>query len=112
MSNDSSNSVVLNEPETHTKDKPKILPPYNVILMNDNDHTVVYVVNMLKKIFGYPDEKGTKMAKEVDKEGRCIVWTGTKELAELKQEQIHSYGPDKMIARCKGSMTAVLEPSI
>ena len=95
MSNDSSNSVVLNEPETHTKDKPKsnILPPYNVILMNDDDHTVVYVVNMLKKIFGYPDEKGTKMAKEVDKEGR-------------------SYGPDKMIARCKGSMTAVLEPSI
>lgn len=112
MSN--SNSAVLDEPETHSKDKPKskILPPYNVILMNDDDHSVAYVVNMLKKIFGYPDEKGLKMAKEIHETNRCIVWTGTKELAELKQEQIHSYGPDKMIARCKGSMTAILEPSI
>lgn len=112
MSN--SNSAVLDAPETQTKDKPKskILPPYNVILMNDDDHSVVYVINMLKKIFGYSDEKGAKMAKEIHETGRCIVWTGTKELGELKQEQIHSYGPDKLIARCKGSMTAILEPSV
>jgi len=109
-----SKSAVLDAPETQTrnKSKPKILPPYNVILMNDDDHSVVYVVNMLKKIFGYPDEKGLKMAKEVHEKGKAIVWTGTKELAELKQEQVHSYGPDKLVARCKGSMTCIIEPSV
>ena len=52
------------------------------------------------------------MAKEIHETGRCIVWTGSKELGELKQEQIHSYGPDKLVAQCKGSMTAILEPSV
>lgn len=107
-------ATIVEEPKTVTKEKknPKILPPYNVILMNDDDHSVVYVVNMMKKIFGYPDEKGAKIAKEVHEQKRCIVWTGTKELAELKQEQIHNFGPDALIARCKGSMTCVIEPSV
>ena len=29
--------------------------------------------------------------------------------AELKRDQIHAYGPDKHIERCKGSMSATLE---
>jgi ATP-dependent Clp protease adaptor protein ClpS len=107
-------TITIDEPKTQTrvKDKSKILPPYNVILMNDDDHSVAYVVNMMKKIFGHPDEKGYKIAEEVHKQGRCIVYTCTKELAELKQEQIHNHGPDALIARCKGSMTCVIEPSV
>lgn len=31
------------------------------------------------------------------------------ELAELKQEQIHAFGPDPLIPRCKGSMSAEIE---
>ena len=31
--------------------------------------------------------------------------------AELKQEQIHAYGPDPTIQRSAGSMTAVIEPA-
>ena len=48
---------------------------------------------------------------EVDEKGRAIVCTTSLERAELKQEQIHAYGPDKLIPRCKGSMTAVLQPA-
>ena len=56
-------------------------------------------------------EKGFLMAKEVDTAGRVIVATTTKEHAELKRDQIHAFGPDPLIARCAGSMSAVIEPS-
>jgi ATP-dependent Clp protease adaptor protein ClpS len=52
-----------------------------------------------------------QIAKEVDQAGRCIVYTCTRELAELKQEQIHAFGPDRLIDRCKGSMSAEIEPA-
>lgn len=86
-------------------------PPYHVILLNDDDHTYEYVVVMLKDLFGHPIEKGFEMAKEVDERGRAIVLTTTREHAELKVDQIHAYGPDPNIARCKGSMSAVAEPA-
>lgn len=104
-------TITLPEQEEQTERKTKRQPPYNVILMNDNDHTVDYVVTLCQKIFGHPVEKGLKIAKEVHEKGRCILWTGTFELAELKQEQIHAIGPDPQIPRCKGSMSAVLEPA-
>ncbi len=86
-------------------------PPYHVILLNDDDHTYEYVVIMLKDLFGHPLEKGFEMAKEVDESGRAVVLTTTREHAELKVDQIHAYGPDPNIARCKGSMSALAEPS-
>src|SRR5437762_6820845 len=63
---------------------PRKLPPFNVVLLNDDDHTYEYVVEMLKKVFGHPEERGYKMAEEVDASGRVIVMTTHKELAELK----------------------------
>lgn len=98
-------------PDPTVDNKTKRQPPYNVILMNDNDHTVEYVVALCQKIFGYPVEKGLLMSKEVHEKGRAILWTGALELAELKQEQIHSVGKDPQVMLCKGSMTAVLEPA-
>jgi len=86
-------------------------PPYHVILLNDDDHSYEYVITMLKELFGHPIEKGFKMAQEVDESGRAIVLTTTREHAELKVDQIHAYGPDQTIPRCKGSMSAVAEPA-
>jgi ATP-dependent Clp protease adaptor protein ClpS len=86
-------------------------PPYHVILWNDDDHSYDYVIAMLMKLFGYPAEKGIMMAKEVDTQGRVIVLTTTREHAELKRDQIHAYGKDTLIAECKGSMTATIEPT-
>lgn len=91
--------------------KTKRQPPYNVILMNDDDHTVEYVVTLCQKIFGFPVEKGLQKAVEIHEQGRSILWTGSLELAELKQQQIHSVGKDPQVKKCKGSMTAVLEPA-
>jgi ATP-dependent Clp protease adaptor protein ClpS len=87
------------------------LPPYNVVLLDDDDHSFEYVILMLKKVFGHPIEKGFEMAQEVDATGRVIVATTNLEQAELKRDQIHAFGPDPLIPRCKGSMSATVEPA-
>ena len=102
---------VAAEPKTVDRQKTKRQPPYHVVLWNDDDHSYDYVVIMLLKIFGHPPETGYQMAKEVDTRGRVIVLTTTLEHAELKRDQIHAFGKDILIANCKGSMRATIEPS-
>jgi ATP-dependent Clp protease adaptor protein ClpS len=100
-------------PKPRLKERTQRQPPYNVVLLNDDDHTYQYVIVMLQELFGYPPEKGFQMAEEVDRTGRVIVLTTTKEHAELKQDQIHAYGPDPWSSKdCKGSMTAIIEPAL
>jgi ATP-dependent Clp protease adaptor protein ClpS len=99
------------KPETARKNKTRREPPYHVVLIDDSDHTFDYVIEMLQKIFGYPREKGFLMAAEVHATGRVILATVHKELAALRQEQIHNFGADPRIPRCKGSMTAIIEPA-
>ncbi len=99
--------------KTKTKEKEKVKkqPPYHVVLLNDDDHSFEYVIGMLQRLFGHPPEKGYQMAYKVHTEGRVIVDTTSKERAELKRDQIHAFGPDKGIPRCKGSMSADIEPA-
>ncbi|MGL6097755.1 MAG: ATP-dependent Clp protease adaptor ClpS [Fimbriiglobus sp.] len=106
-----SKSATLPELDTETERRIRYQPPYHVILLNDEDHSYAYVINMLKELFAHPIEKGFELADQVDKEGRAIVLTTTFEHAELKQDQIHAYGPDPTIDRCQGSMSAVIEPA-
>ena len=94
------------------KPEPSRQPPYNVILHDDDDHTYAYVIEMLGKIFAHSKEKAYLMAKEVDTTGRVIVDTTTLERAELKRDQIHAYGADWRLKRCKGSMRATIEPAV
>jgi ATP-dependent Clp protease adaptor protein ClpS len=93
------------------KQKTQGLPPYNVVLLDDDDHSFEYVILMLKTLFGHPPEKGYKMAVEVDTTGRVVVATTNLEQAELKRDQIQAFGPDPFIPRCKGSMSATIEPA-
>lgn len=110
-----SDTITLPGTSKRTKEqeqqKTRRQPPYNVILLNDDDHSFEYVIFMLQKLFGHPPEKGYQMAWEVHTQGRVIVFTTTLELAELKRDQIHAFGPDPLIARCKGSMSAMIEPA-
>ncbi len=86
-------------------------PLYHVVLIDDNDHTYDYVVGMLRKVFAMTAEDAFIRACEVDSDKRVILDTTTLERAELKRDQIHSFGRDWRIPRCCGSMGAVIEPS-
>lgn len=97
-------------PRVEKATRPKRQPRYHVVLWNDDDHSYAYVIAMLQKLFGHPAEAGLTLAKEVDSRGRVVVITTTKEHAELKRDQIHAFGADRLIARSKGSMSATIEP--
>jgi ATP-dependent Clp protease adaptor protein ClpS len=86
-------------------------PLYHVVLLDDDDHTYDYVIEMLMELFGHPREAAFLMACEVDRAGRVVVDTTSQERAELKRDQIHAYGADWRILRCAGSMSAEIEPS-
>jgi len=104
-------TVTFPEEEVITTTSRQHQPLYNVILMNDDDHSFEYVIRMLKELFAYSESRSSNLAMEVHNSGRAIVKTTTKEHAELKQEQIHAYGPDKAIKSSKGSMTCIIEPT-
>jgi len=77
-----------------TAARPEKQPPYAVVLFNDDEHTFQYVIETLNKVFAYPLEKCYTLTEQVHREGRGIVWSGAREVAELKRDQIRSAGPD------------------
>ncbi len=89
--------------------EPQQQPPYHVVLMNDDDHSYEYVIEMLGKLFGHDEMRAFVLAREVDTAGKAVVDTTTLERAELKRDQIQGYGADPRIARCTGSMTAMIQ---
>lgn len=107
---DSSTAVAEPTVAQQTNKKPQRQPRYNVILWDAPDHSYDYVIMMLKELFRFPREKGFQMAEEVDTRGSVICLTTTREHAELKRDQIHSYGADPQNRSCKGSMSATIEP--
>lgn len=70
--------------------KPRRVPPYHVILENDDFHSFEFVVRTLCKALGYAVERSTQLTMQAHHSGRAIVWTGFKEVAELKAEQVRS----------------------
>ncbi len=88
-----------------------LVPQYHVVLLDDDEHTYDYVIEMLMDVFGHSADKAYKMACEVDAAGRVIVDTTHKDRAELKRDQIHGYGMDWRMPKCKGSMSATIEPA-
>ena len=93
------------------KTKPRPLAPYHVVLLDDEDHSHEYVMEMMRVLFGYPLERGYQIAQEVDSRKKAVVFTTHKEFAELKRDQIHAYGGDLRVATCAGSMSACIMPA-
>lgn len=103
--------ATIAKPATRLEHKPAQPKLWHVVLIDDQDHTYDYVIEMTMRLFGHPLPKALSIAEAVDKAGRAVCVTTHKELAELKQEQIHAYGADRAIASCKGSMSAMLIPA-
>ncbi len=85
--------VQREEKQAPASSRPKRQPPYAVVLFNDDDHSFDFVVETLAKVFGYPLERCYQLTLQIHEQGRGIVWSGTRELAELKRDQIRAAGP-------------------
>ena len=97
--------------EERAETESELAPRYHLILLDDNDHTYEYVIDLLGRVFGYAKEKAFALARLVDTQGQVIVETGDYDRVSLHQQQIHSFGPDRRIPHCRGSMSAVIEPA-
>ncbi len=98
-------------PEIETAQREQLTPLFHVVLLDDDDHTYDYVIEMLGKIFLFPAEVAFRHAVEVDTTGRTIVMTCERDQAEFGRDQIHAYGADPRMAKSKGSMKAIIEPA-
>lgn len=95
---------------TGTDNRDDSPPLYGVILLDDDEHTYEYVIEMLCTVFFVSAETAYRHACEVDATGRTLVITCEKEQAEFGRDQIHAYGADPRMPVSKGSMSAIVEP--
>ena len=98
-------------PETKVTNQEELVPLYRVVLLDDDDHTYDYVIEMLQKIFIFSMDQAYRHAEEVDTAGRTVLITCELPEAEFARDQIQAYGPDWRLPRSKGSMSAVVEPA-
>ncbi len=65
--------------------------PWHVIVFNDPVNLMSYVTMVIRRIFGYSREKAEQMMLDVHQKGKCIVWTGGREQAELYVKQLQEH---------------------
>ena len=101
--------VEQKKPEGHTKTKRQ--PPYHVIIVNDEEHTFDYVIELLTKLFRHPLPAAEALTWKIHLSGKAIVYTTHREKAEFKQAQIEGYGPDPRMSVSKGPLKSYVEPA-
>jgi ATP-dependent Clp protease adaptor protein ClpS len=84
---------------------------YHLIMLNDDDHTFEYVIEMLQKVMGFSEFTATAHTIEADATGSSILLTCGLTEAERKRDRIHAYGPDWRMASSMGPVTALIEPA-
>ncbi len=104
-------SVAITQPETKNQTRDERASLYHVVLLNDDDHSYDYVIDMLQRIFYFSVQQAFEHALEVDRTGRTVLITCPRREAEFSRDQIHAYGPDPLVPRCHGSMSALIEPA-
>jgi len=100
---------VLPGQETETRTHRQ--PPYAVILHNDDSNSMDFVVMVLRKVFGYTVEKCVELMLEAHNKGRAVVWVGALEVAELKADQIRSFGADPFVKKDGHPLGVSVEPA-
>jgi len=102
-----SESILTEEPvvvagtqeQRRSRSRRKKQPPYAVIVHNDELHTFPYVIEVLQRVCGHDLQKSSLLTSQVHYSGRAIVWSGAREVAELKRDQIRGFGPDHYASR-------------
>jgi ATP-dependent Clp protease adaptor protein ClpS len=106
-------TTVVVEPKRRTSEQTNTRrqPPYNVIIVNDEEHTFDYVIELLCKLFKHALPTSESLTWSIHLNGRAVVFTTHRELAELKREQVVAYGPDPRLNGSQGSLQCYVEPA-
>ena len=62
-------------PEIEESTRTRQVPPYHVILLNDDHHSMPFVVEVLIKALGCTKERAFEFMLEAHTSGRAVVWT-------------------------------------
>ena len=87
------------------------VPPYHVILENDDHHSMEFVVEVLMKALGCAVERAFQYMMEAHTSGRAVVWTAPREVAELKAEQIRTFHEVREHGVDLGPLGCIVEPA-
>src|SRR5688572_20896098 len=99
------------ETEVDESTKDELAKRYHVIMLNDEEHSFEYVIEMLMVIFTFSQATATAHTLEAHTTGSSILITTALEEAERKRDLIHAYGPDWRMPNSRGSVTALVEPA-
>jgi len=80
-------------PKTLVQDKTDVSLglPWSVVVHNDPVNLMSYVTMVFQKVFGYSRPRAERHMLEVHHNGRSILWTGSREKAELFVQQLQGY---------------------
>lgn len=108
------NTVTVNVTESNTETNHKPLRPHVVIMHDSEHHSDVYVFKVCSEVFKMSAQDIVEVVTLLCTEGKACVFSGHKELCELKAEQATSFGRDmtaiEMGYESVGPMTITVEP--
>ena len=76
-------------------------PLWEVLVFNDPVNLMSFVTLIIRRIFGYSQQKATEMMLDVHNKGRAIVWTGEREKAELYVQHLQSHQLLASMRKCE-----------
>ncbi len=103
--------TVRTRPKAGEQTRTRRVPPYNVILWNDDHHSMEFVIEVLCKALGYSVERSFRLMMLAHSTGRAVIWTGPKEGAELKAEQIRTFPEIRPDGKQLGPLGCSIEPA-
>jgi len=99
-------------PDTGVQEDSQLEKLYHVIILNDDEHSYEYVIEMLQSVFKISRDSAIRHTIEADTTGSSIVQTCCLEEAERKRDGVHAYGPDWRMPQSRGSVAALIEPAL
>jgi ATP-dependent Clp protease adaptor protein ClpS len=89
-----------------TEKDQRVAPRWNVILLNDDFHSVQFVIHLLQEVFKKEFDAAVAITMSIHHTGRGIAATTTKERAELYLEQVKA-----LPEGAKGPVGCEMEPA-
>ena len=78
-------------PTVDTQSSEEVSTPWQVIILNDPVNLISFVTLIIRRVFGYSEDKAVQLTMNVHEQGRAIVWTGEREKAEMYVQQLQGF---------------------